>query len=218
MVTEHTSDSRADTRLYLIVHNTFRLMTTRFVDASEKLEPSALEHMIGSRWSVYAALLHEHHHNEDDSIFPALVAARPDMNALVTRLEDDHHQLIATMETVDAAVSAFDESPDAGHQQAMHDAMRAVRDVFFPHLDTEDEQILPAISESISPKEWERLDKAALKAIPKQYLPTAVGALDEVIREVPKDEQPPPPPLPIRLMLALSWRKNYSLWVKPLRV
>ena len=218
MVTEHTSDSRADTRLYLIVHNTFRLMTTRFVDASEKLEPSALEHMIGSRWSVYAALLHEHHHNEDDSIFPALVAARPDMKPLVTRLEDDHHQLIAAMETVEAAVSAFDESPDTEHQQTMHEAMRAVRDLFFPHLDTEDEQILPAISESIPPKEWERLDKAALKAIPRQYLPTAVGALDEVIREVPKDEQPPPPPLPIRAMLALSWRNKYSLWVKPLVV
>jgi hemerythrin-like domain-containing protein len=218
MVAERSSDSYADTRLYLVVHNAFRLMTTRFVDATEKVESSALEHMIGSRWSVYAALLHEHHHNEDDSIFPALLAARPDMNELVTRLEDDHQQLIATMEVVDSAVSAFDESPDAEHQKAMHEALVAVRDLFFPHLDTEDEQILPAIAESIPPGEWERLDKAALKAIPRQYLPTAVGALDEVIAGIAKDERPPPPPLPIRLMLALSWRKKYSIWMKPLLV
>jgi hypothetical protein len=45
-----------------------------------------------------------------------------------------------------------------------------------------------------------------------------VGALDEVIHDTPKDQQPPPPPLPIRLMLALSWRKKYSTWVKPLLV
>src|SRR5262249_43298978 len=184
----------------------------------DKLEPFALEHMIGSRWSVYAALLHEHHQNEDGSIFPALLAARPDMNELVTRLEDEHHQLIGTMEVVDSAISAFDESPDADRQKTMHEALVAVRDLFFPHLDTEDEQILPAIAESIPPKEWERLDNAALKSIPRQYLPTAVGALDEVIHDTPKDKQPPPPPLPIRLMLALSWRKKYSTWVKPLLI
>jgi hemerythrin-like domain-containing protein len=193
-------------------------MTTRFVDATDKLEPSALEHMIRTHWDVYAALLHEHHLNEDDSIFPALVAARPDMNALITRLEEEHQQLIGTMEVVDSAISGFDESPDAAHQQAMHDAVVAVRDLFLPHLDTEDEQILPAIAESIPPREWERLDKAALKSIPRQYLPTAVGALDELIQEIPKDQQPPPPPLPIRVMLALSWRKKYSTWVQPLLV
>ena len=215
---ERSSDSHADTRLYLIVHNAFRLMTTRFVDATEKLDPSALQPVIRSRWSDYAALLHEHHHNEDDSIFPALVAARPDMNELVTRLEDDHQQLIATMEAVDSAVTAFDASPDAVNQKTMHEALVAVRDLFLPHLDTEDEQILPAIAESIPPSEWERLDKAALKAIPRQYLPTAVGALDEVIADIAKDERPPPPPLPIRLMLALSWRKKYSIWMKPLLV
>jgi hypothetical protein len=45
-----------------------------------------------------------------------------------------------------------------------------------------------------------------------------VGALDEVIQKLPKQEQPPPPPPPIRLMLALSWRKKWSTWVKPLVV
>ena len=54
MVAERSTDSHADTRLYLIVHNAFRLMTTRFVDATEKLEPSALHPMIRSHWSDYA--------------------------------------------------------------------------------------------------------------------------------------------------------------------
>jgi hypothetical protein len=100
----------------------------------------------------------------------------------------------------------------------MHDAVVAVRDMFLPHLDIEDEQILPAIAVSIPPKEWERMDKAALKAIPRQHLPTAVGAIDEVVQGLAKEERPPPPPLPIRVMLTLSWRKKWSIWVKPLLV
>src|SRR5262249_46814214 len=184
----------------------------------DKLEPFALEHMIGSRWSVYAALLHEHHQNEDGSIFPALLAARPDMNELVTRLEDDHQQLIGTMEVVDSAISAFDESPDADHQKTMHEALVAVRDLFFPHLDTEDEQILPAIADSIPAREWERLDSSALAAPRRRHPPRAGGARDGASGDIQKGARRDPPPLPIRLMLALSWRKKYSIWVKPLVV
>jgi hemerythrin-like domain-containing protein len=200
------------------VHKAFRLATTRLVDATEKLEPSQLQHIFGSRWSFYAAVLHHHHHNEDDKIFPALVAVRPDMGALVAKLEDDHQQLVRTMEAVDAAVSAIERTPDAAHQKALHESMVAVRDAFFPHLDIEDEKILPAIAESVSPKQWDRMDKEALKSIPRAHLPIAVGSLDEVIQGLPRAEQPPPPPLPIRLMLALSWRNKFSAWVKPLLV
>jgi hemerythrin-like domain-containing protein len=192
------------------------LATTRIADATEKLEPSALQHVIPSHWSFYAAVLHHHHHSEDDSIFPALVAARPDMEALIKRMEDDHHQLILTMEAVDSTISAFEKQPDKAHQQSLHEAVAAVRAKFFPHLDIEDEQILPAIADSIDPTEWARLDSATLKSIPRKYLPSAVGAIDEVISDLPKDKQPPPPPLPIRLMLALSWRKKWSTWVKAL--
>jgi hemerythrin-like domain-containing protein len=218
MAARGSSESHADTRLYLVVHNAFRLATTRLADATEKLEPSMLQHTIGSRWNFYDAVLHHHHHNEDDSVFPALLAARPDMEALVRRLEDDHQQLIGNMEAVDSAIAAFETRPDAAHQKAMHDAVVAVREMFFPHLDTEDEQILPAIATSIPPQEWDRLDQAALTSIPRQYRPTAVGAIDELIQGLPKEERPPPAPLPIRLMLALSWRKKWSIWVKPLLV
>ena len=213
-----SSASHADTRVLTAVHKTFRLATTRLVDATDKLSASALQPVIGSRWGFYAAVLHHHHHNEDDSVFPALLAVRPDMTGFIETLENDHRQLIQTMEAVDSAVSAFDKQPDASHQGALRDALVGVRDLFFPHLDAEDEKVLPAIAQSIPPKEWERLDKAALKSIPREYLPRAVGALDEVIQQLPKQEQPPPPPPPIRLMLVLSWRKKWSTWVKPLVV
>jgi hemerythrin-like domain-containing protein len=212
------TSTQADIRVYQAVHDAFRLGTSRMADASEKLEPSALGPVIGDYWSFYAAVLHHHHHTEDDSIFPALLTVRPDMAATIQTLEDDHKRLVLTMEAVDAAVSEFSKQPDASHQKAVHDALVEVRDMFIPHLDSEDEKILPAIAQSIPPKEWDRLDKAALKSIPREYLPRAVGALDEVIQRLPKQEQPPPPPMPIRLMLALSWRKKWSTWMKPVLV
>ena len=212
------TSTQADTRVYQAVHAVFRLATTRMVEASESLEPSKLQPAIGPYWSFYAAVLHHHHHNEDDSIFPALLAVRPDLAAFIETLEEDHRQLIQIMDATDAAIGEFDKQPDASHQKAVYDAVVRVREMFFPHLDVEDEKILPAVAQSIPPKEWEHLDKAALKSIPKEYLPRAVGALDEVIQRLPKQDQPPPPPPPIRLMLVLSWREKWSTFVKPILV
>jgi hypothetical protein len=213
-----SSASHADTRVLTAVHKTFRLATTRLVDATDKLSASALQPVIGSRWGFYAAVLHHHHHNEDEMLFPALLAVRPEMGTLVDKLVDDHRGLVSSIDAVDTAVAAFEKEPDADRQKAVHDGIVVVRDVFFPHLDIEDTQLTPAYAESIPPKEWDEMDQKSLKSIPRQYLPTAVGALDEVIRSLPEEEQPPPPPPPIRLMLALSWRRKWAKWSQPLLV
>jgi hemerythrin-like domain-containing protein len=206
---------RADTRLLQAVHKTFRLATDRFVNATEALEPSALQPIIGNRWSFYSTVLHHHHHNEDEVAFPALIAVRPEMKELIATLEDDHRRLIKRMSDVDQAVATFEKNPDIPNRDALHDAIVAVRDEFFPHLDTEDARVIPAFAESIPPAEWDRMDNEALKTIPRKWLPTAVGALDEIIRGLPEAEQPPPPPLPIRVMVVLSWRRKYAAWIKP---
>src|SRR5215469_15058248 len=101
--------AQADTRLYYIVHKALRSLTNRFADSTEKLPPSALQPVIGSRWAFYAGILHHHHHDEDDSILPALLTMRPDLEALVNTLEEDHRQLSGSIDTASAAVAAFEQ-------------------------------------------------------------------------------------------------------------
>lgn len=218
MAEQNTAVVRADTRVLQAVHKTFRLATDRLVEATGRLDPSELQPIIGNRWSFYSTVLHHHHHNEDDSAFPALIAVKPEMKELIAGLEDDHQRLIARMDAVDDAVSTFEKEPNLPNRNAVHDAIVAVRDEFFPHLDIEDAQVIPAFAGSIPPADWERMDNEALKTIPREWLPTSVGALDEVIRSLPEAERPKPPPPPIRVMLALSWRRKYAAWIKPLLV
>jgi hemerythrin-like domain-containing protein len=212
------TSSQTDIRLYRVVHETFRRSTTRLVDATANLEPSALEPVIRPYWDFFSAILHHHHHTEDVNVFPALVAVRPEMRSTIDMLEDEHVELVPNIDAVEAAVAAFGKRPDGASQGAVHDALVALRHWFFPHLELEDEKILPAIAESIPPKQWEQLDKAALKSIPRKYLPLAVGALDEVIQSWPEQDRPGPPPPPIRIMLSLSWRKQWTTRVTPILV
>jgi hemerythrin-like domain-containing protein len=208
--------AHADTRVLQAVHKTFRLGTTRLVDATERLEPATLQPIINSYWEFYAAVLHHHHHTEDTVVFPALVAVRPHLTALVDKLEADHKNLVAALDATDSAVAAFTSQPDRTTQREMHNSIVAVRDEFFPHLDVEDAEVIPALAEAIPPKDWDRMDKQALKSIPRPYLPKAVAGLDEVIQSLPEAERPSGPPLPIRIMLAVSWRRKWAEFVKPL--
>jgi hemerythrin-like domain-containing protein len=210
--------TQTDIRGYRAVHEMFRRSTTRLVNATSKLESSALEPAIRPHWDFFTAILHHHHHTEDTSIFPALVAVRPDLRSTIDLLEDEHVELTPNMEAVDVAVAAFVQRPGAPTQQAMHRTIATLRDWFFPHLDLEDERILPAIAESMPPKQWDQIDKAALKSIPRKHRAWAVGAMDEVVRSLPQDDRPAPPPPPIRAMLRLSWRQRWVDAVTPILV
>lgn len=209
------TSTETDIRIYHVVHEMFRRATTRFVDATAKLEPAALAPVIRSQWDFYTAILHHHHYTEDKSIFPALLAVRPEIRPTIDMLEDEHIELNTNIDAVDVAVATFVKQPGGATQAALHDAFVSLRDWFFPHLDLEDEKILPAIAQSIPQKQWNQLDKATMKSIPRRYLGSAVAALDEVIRDLPEDERPGPPPPPIRLMLVVSWRKEWAAKIRP---
>lgn len=184
------------------------------VDASAILEPSKLRPAIVPFWEFYDAIVHHHHHTEDTVAFPALLTVRLDFASLVESLEEDHKKIVVALQSAGAAVDSFDRAPNAETQQAMHGSFVAIRDEFFPHLDTEDAQVIPAFAESIPHAQWEKMDNDALKSIPRKYLPSAVAALDEVTRTVPEPERPVGgPPLPLRVLLAISWRKKWAALV-----
>lgn len=206
----------ADIRLIQAVHNTFRTGLTRLIDATAKLEPSALASTVGPYWRFYAAILDYHHHNEDDEDFPLLVGYYPDIKPLVDELGADHRQMVDVMAKVNAAVESFEKAPDGAGRDRINAAALELRDVFFPHLDREDADVLPMYAKWIPYDVWEKLGTKTLKNIPKPQMGYAVGALDETIRSTPEAQRPEGPPLPVKIFLSLSWRKKWAGLVQPL--
>jgi hemerythrin-like domain-containing protein len=206
----------ADTREYLVVHQGLRLTLNRFVDATERLDPARLAGVIRSRWALFARSLHHHHEVEDSDFFPMITRARPDKSVLVDRLESEHRELVDQLAAVDAAIDALESDASVTTKQAVHSTIKTVRDNLVPHLDVEDAELLPAAAESVRGDEWKRVSVQALRSIPKKDLPIVAGAIDEVVRSLPKERQPPPPPLLVRALVALSWRKRYAKFIEPL--
>jgi hypothetical protein len=111
---------QTDIRLYRVVHEMFRRSTTRLVDATARLAPSTLQPALGPQWDFYAAILDHHHRTEDECIFPALVAVRPEMRSTIDMLEDEHVELAPNIEAVESAVATFVKRPDTSSQVAVH--------------------------------------------------------------------------------------------------
>jgi hypothetical protein len=210
------SNGKADIRLIQAVHTTFRTGLTRLIDATAKLEPAALHSTVGPYWSFYSAILDFHHHNEDDEDFPLLVSYYPDIQPLVDELGEDHRQMIEVMAKVNAAVASFEKTPDIANRDAINAAAIELRELFFPHVDREDAEVLPMYAKWIPPDVWAKLETKTLKSIPRPQMAYAVGGLDETIRATPEAERPEGPPLPVKIFLALSWRKKYARLVQPL--
>jgi hemerythrin-like domain-containing protein len=208
----------ADIREYLVVHQSLRVTLDRFVSATDRLEPAQLAAVVGDRWALFARGLHHHHEEEDDAFFPAIAAAAPDVKPLIEQLVHEHEELVARLDAVDRAVVSLTAEPTEQNKKVLHDAIAEVRDQLVPHLDIEDAKLLPAAAQSVDSKEWARLSKEAMQSLPKSDLPIVAGILDEVVRGLPVDQRPPPPPLPIRVLVAVSWRKRYAKFVEPLMV
>ncbi len=210
------TDRKADVRLIQVVHNMFRLGLTRLVDATAKQEPSALQSSVGPYWEYYSAILDYHHHNEDLEDFPTLARFYPDAQPLIDELGVDHQQMDQLMKKISAAIDSFQKTPDVAGRDEINAAVMELRDLFFPHLDREDAEIFPMYAKWIPYDIWEQLGTKALRGIPKPQMACAVGAIDEVIRSTPQGEQPDGPPLPVRVLLALAWRKKWAGFVKPI--
>lgn len=213
-----SNGNTADIRLIQAVHNTFRTGLTRLIDATAKLEPSALQSTVGPYWTFYSTILDYHHHNEDDEDFPLLVHYYPDIQPVVDELGADHRQMLDVMAKINAAVDSFQKAPDVAGRDGINAAATELRDLFFPHLDREDADVLPMYAKWIPHDEWEKLETKALKGIPKPAMAYAVGALDETIRAMPEAERPEGPPLPVKIFLSLSWRQKWAGLVHPLLV
>ena len=209
-------NGEADIRLIQAVHNTFRTGLTRLIDATAKLQPAALQSAVGPYWTFYSAILDFHHHNEDDEDFPLLASYYPDIQPLVDELGADHRQMVDVMRKVDAAVDAFEKSPDVANRDAINAAAVELRDLFFPHLDREDAEVLPMYAKWIPHDVWAKLETKTLKSIPTTQMAYAGGGLDETIRATPEADRPEGPPLPVKILLALSWRKKYAALIQPM--
>ena len=103
------------------------------------------------------ALLAVHHEGEDELVWPLLRERAPEHTALIDEMESQHHQIHADLDRAEAALAAWSEHPDESTSAALAAALDAVDATLVPHLDREEQEILPVAAATMTAEEWGQL-------------------------------------------------------------
>ncbi|MEV4539840.1 hemerythrin domain-containing protein [Asanoa sp. NPDC049518] len=93
----------------------------------------------------YCQVVHRHHHNEDEALFPAVVRAAPQLKATVARLKADHRLVEDLLYEVEGAARQLGGN-DTGPRRKLVVALRALSDHLLEHLAYEETQLGPVLA------------------------------------------------------------------------
>ncbi len=102
-----------------------------------------------------------HHEGEEALVFPLLRERCADAGPLMDEMLGQHQQVVQLLSDAESSLAAW-RSGDAGAQARLAEQLQALHDTLVPHLDTEEEQVLPLCAGNLSPVEWGALPGHAL--------------------------------------------------------
>jgi hemerythrin-like domain-containing protein len=203
-----------DLTAYRAVHVALRQAPHRMAAAVLDLRPGDHRRVkaLIRYWRGYAAEVLAHHTIEDDIMFPALVARVERARAHMERTDAEHHELDDLMARCAAGVASLEHDAGLPVRERVADDLRALAALMDEHLDFEDEQILPLVSEHIDHDEFAALEERASKSMglgPQAAfaVPFIVDSVDEATRL----QLFASAPMPLRVLYRLSHRRYARL-------
>ncbi|MGL6235002.1 MAG: hemerythrin domain-containing protein [Segniliparus sp.] len=134
--------------------------------------------VIGDHIAGITSFLHTHHVLEDDNVWPLLLdRCGESVASLMELMEAQHHQLAELIPQVDAAVSAWRDSPTAASRQALADVLDRLAPVLKEHLDTEEGLVVPLMEQRITAAEWTGFLKGESGSVDPDYAPLLLGMM-----------------------------------------
>jgi hemerythrin-like domain-containing protein len=139
--------------VHSMVRRDLGIVTTLAEEVATGLEPAELREQIqslkdnGPLWQLkvnclhYCRFVHSHHDLEDAALFPALRRTNPDLGPVVDKLEADHRQVSALLDTVEAAAAELEAGDDQVHRALLVEALEALGGVLLEHLEFEERSI-----------------------------------------------------------------------------
>jgi hemerythrin-like domain-containing protein len=166
----------------VLVHRVFR-REFRILPALIRAVPpgdTARAETIGSHLATVAGALHHHHEAEDDLLWPVLLDRVGLRAELVHRMEAQHARLAGLLTRIDDLTARWRAAAAAEARDALADVLAEASGALDEHLTDEERELLPLVSEHVTPAEWNALNERARAAIPKNKLALVfVGAILE---------------------------------------
>jgi hemerythrin-like domain-containing protein len=208
-----------DVRDMAIVHRMFSNVyseSARLVRAEPAPSPERVT-FLADHIDFGLAALHHHHEGEDELLYPKLIERVPEQAAMTEQVEKEHLLIKTALEDASAACVAWRRQPSAETGEALAAALDHLNAVAKPHLDDEEEKVVPLAAVTFTQQEWDAMGKNAVAWIPRNKRGVAFGLLLEPLNEPDRVYMMRSLPAPVRMLYPLLIERPWKKYAATLR-
>ena len=208
-----------DVRDMAIVHRTFRTASqesARLVRAAPSPSPARVT-FLADHIDFGIMMLHVHHEGEDELLYPKLIERVPDQAPMTEQVDHEHQTIKIALDETSAACAAWRQRPSAETGEALAASLDHLGAVVQPHLDDEEQKIVPLAAVTLTQQEWDAMGKHGVAAMPRNMRGVAFGMMLEPLDQADRDYMMKHLPAPVRLLYPLLIDRPYQKYAATLR-
>lgn len=152
-------EAPADTSMMRIVHSALRrdLQRAEIALNADPPGPPAQQLAIARHLEWMMSFLHAHHRSEDEGLYPLVRDRDPAAAELLDAMDADHRAVASAIAEVESA--AGDPASRGGPDERLTAALARLSNVLLPHLEREENEMMPVVSSVVSDSEWRALEQ-----------------------------------------------------------
>jgi iron-sulfur cluster repair protein YtfE (RIC family) len=143
--------------------------------------------LVADHLGYIVAGLHHHHAAEDELLWPPLRTRVPSSDATIQQMEEAHAAIAESVETVQTVRTPWRISAGRELAAQLIGATEDLSATVDTHLEDEERNILPLISQHITANEWKHVVKRGAEFLPKNKM--ALVFLGLTLQNLTPDEQ-----------------------------
>jgi hemerythrin-like domain-containing protein len=208
-----------DVRAMAIVHRAFRNAydeAARLVRADMSPSSGRVK-FLADHIDFGLALLHIHHEGEDELLYPKLIERAPDQAPMTEKVEQEHELIKTALDATSAANATWRARPSAESGEALAVSLDNLNSVTQPHLDDEEQKVVPLAAITLTQQEWDEMGKHAVAHMPGNKRSIAFGMLLEPLDESDRDHMMKSLPAPVRMLYPLLIERPWKKYAARLR-
>jgi len=163
------------------------------------------------------ALLHGHHESEDTLLYPTLVERVPDQVAITEEVAGEHRDVARALDAVTSACAVWRAEPSRRTGEALADSLDELNAVLRPHLDDEEQKVVPLAAITLTQAEWNAIGQRSVGEIPKAKKAVAFGMVLEPLDKSDRAYMKQSLPAPVRMFYGLTIDRPWKKYAKTLR-
>jgi hemerythrin-like domain-containing protein len=208
-----------DVRDMAIVHQTFRNVyeeSARLVRAAPAPSASRVT-FLADHIDFALAALHHHHEGEDELLYPKLIERVPEQAPMTEQVEHEHQLIKTALDATSAGCAAWRRQPSAETGEALAAALDRLNVAVQPHLDDEEQKVVPLAAVTFTQQEWDEMGKHGAAWIPRNKRGLAFGMMLEPLGQADRAHMMRNLPAPVRMLYPLLIERPWKKYAATLR-